>query len=401
MSKPSPRPFATCLVPPLAFPTVPDDKRAAANLWFDVFWEAKEHESSIAFNLGFSSTRHFNPEYFLPSWARIVLEDDGFRHDAWGWALEALRLEHEKQIGKPLNDGDMLDESHSAHFLERFRIWAQARLDYHRTALRLTFYAADSLAEKEPLASDPARLRARFTDWGNVCIAEQRRLFESNPDVKQRLENFVPDEHFSLEDVRRAEFQRWLDKEGEASGCVGTEWNEWLPWLHLISPISCKWDLRGVAWAICKSFGGQEYRQDVENWWATSRPLTYATATKDDGFVETVIKGIIPLEQHDWRAEWLAKRLVERVQPPPAKKGSTVRTNKFVENLRKRLESVDFNYRKATGRRKAVKDEPLPELSALGKSATHKKEEDEGISSGADWEADEPDGWLLANSLKP
>ena len=389
------RQFSSALVPPLSYPEVPKDRPTAIRLWYDVFWEARSHEDLVTLNHGFRPSRHFNPEYFLPSWGSIVLEDDGFQHDALGWALEALRLEQAKVLGRPANDGDMVEESQSAYFLERLRTWAQARLAYHRTALRLTFYAADSLADQEPLASNTNRLRARFADWRDVRIAQQQRLFASDPKVKRELEGFVPDEHFSLKDVRYAMFQRWLDEEGEASGCIGTEWVEWLPWLHLISPISTKWDLRGVAFALCKSFGGQEYHRDVKRWWARApESLTYATPTKNDGFTAAVIKGIIPLELHDWRAEWLSKRLVRMVEAKtPAKDGKPARTASFADTLRKRLEAEEVCYRKGTGRRKKPKDEAI--------SSSQKETEEIDLSSGADWTADEPEGWLLANKLQP
>jgi hypothetical protein len=406
-NKTAPPKFSSGLVPPLNYPEVPKDIPSAIRLWHDVFWEARGQEDLVASNRGFRSSRHFNPEYFLPSWGSIVLEDDGFQNDALGWALGALRIEREMVTGQFPNDGDMIEQSQSAYFLERLQTWAQARLAYHRTALRLTFYAADSLADHEPLASSTNRLRARFADWRDVRFAQQQRMFASDPKVKRELEGFVPGEHFSFEDVRHAEFKRWLDNEGEASGCIGTEWVEWLPWLHLISPISSKWDLRGVAWAICKSFGGQDYLRDVKKWWAKPpSPLTYATPTKEDGFVEAVVKGTIPIELHDWRAEWLAKRLTRMVEAKtPAKRGKPPRTARFVDTLRKRLESADVCYRKGTGCRKAIIDEAPESIreSLVRTPQTMDSEETErtGTSSGADWDADDPEGWLLANRLSP
>lgn len=406
-SKKPARGFSSALVPPLNYPEVPKDRTSAIRLWQDVFWEATIHEDLVTSNRGFRPSRHFNPEYFLPSWGSIVLEGDGLQHDALGWALEALRLEQSKIVGHQANNGDMIEEARSVYFLKRLRSWAEARLAYHRTALRLTFYMADSLAAQEPLASSTTRLRARFADWRDVCIAEQRRLFASDPKVKRELEAFVPDEHFSLDDVRHAMFQRWLDQEGEASGCVGSEWAEWLPWLHLVSPISRHWDLRAVAWAICKSFGGQDYLRDVKKWWAKPpSPLTYATPAKEDGFAEAVVKGTIPIELHDWRAEWLAKRLVRMVESKtPSKRGKPPRTARFVDTLRKRLESVDFSYQKGAGCRKARKDEvpgSIQESLAQTTSPTDaEKTKGTGTSSGADWDADDPEGWLLANGLRP
>ena len=271
----------------------------------------------------------------------------------WGGGL-ALRVEQKKVLGRHPNDGDMMKESKRVYFLKRLGTWAQARLDYHRTALRLTFYATDSLADQEPLASDRHRLRARFADWRDVRIAQQERLFASDPKVKRELKGFVPNGLLSFGEWRHHLFQHWLDDAGERSGCVETEWAEWLPWLHLISPISSKWDLRAVAWALCKSFGAQEYRRAVKRWWAKPPPLlTYAKPSKDDGFTAAVIKGTIPIELHDLRAEWLSKRLVKMVESKtPAKDGKSARTAGFVDTLRKRLESVDFCYRKGTGRRK-------------------------------------------------
>jgi hypothetical protein len=169
------KPFTTPLVPPLEslnFPAIPKDAAAAHEAWRRLFWEARKYARLASMNTDPHTAGHFNPEYFLDDWTHALLESERLRRDVWGWALHALESEEGHRLGGDHHSGNMLSESRAIFFLERFKVWAEARLAYHRLALRLAFYSSDPLASKEPLASDVERLKARLADWRDVKLKE-------------------------------------------------------------------------------------------------------------------------------------------------------------------------------------------------------------------------------------
>ena len=310
MSKPSAKAFTTPLVPPLAFPEVPDDKHAAANLWEKVYWEATRHATGRRLILDLSSFGHFNPEYFLERWSETILESDSLRDDAWGWALETLEREQENCLGRPPNPEEMLKRSQCFDFLARFKGWAEARLAYHRTALQLTFYEADKIARKEPVASNVERLKARFADWRDVRLRERRELFENDRAIKKSLRALKDDAVVRKDEMADLMFRRWIEGRSADARVITGEAIEWLCWLRLVSPLSRKWQLHEIGLAVRKLFVGRDYVRAAKKWLANPpRRQTYAEVDEGDEFSERVVKRGFSQEFLEWKADWLSKRL--------------------------------------------------------------------------------------------
>jgi hypothetical protein len=375
----------------------------ALDLWERIFWESRKYETLIGLNSNIRDSRRFNPEYFLEQWSNSILNSTRLNQDVWGWALTALRLERAYKLGVDYaNDDDMLAESECFALLHRFKEWTEARLAYHRTALRLTFYADDPLADKDPLASNVERLRDRFEDWRDVRVKEQERLFENDPAISRRLAHLTDSKHFTKDEIRSVVFQSWLFNKGLHTGVITSERIEWLCWLHLIGPISRQWELHDISLAVLKAFGGQAYIEDARRWWDNPpNRVTYEPVQEKDGFAERVMKQGFPQEFHEWHAEWASKRLAG--------------LQRFTDTLRKQLQQTDFDYLATRGRRKASKDDPIPAAWNEPREETpeqaikdflaillrQEKPTDTFSPTAAkeDLEKDQPKGWLLAKSL--
>ena len=395
---------STLLVPALFIPELPADKCAAQEVWSRVYWEARRCADVLSRNLDIQMPTHFNPEYFLGAWTDTILDRELFRQDVLGWAMYALELEQEHAMGHPPSYDDMQKESQVGYFLDRFKTWVEARLTYHRIALRLTFYKADLLASKEPIASDADRLKARLTDWRNAQLLEQRQRFETDPKIGPWLQSLQDVEHFRKEEVRALEFKQWLHRNGLKIKLITGEAVEWLCWLHLISPISREWQLHELGLAVLKTFGGRDYAAAAEKWHAKPPARqTFEEPEKTDGFEEAVIKRVFSQEFQEWRADWLAKLLEKNPR--------------FSDTLRKQLREVGFVYRETRGRPRLKKDDLIPQAWDKREERTvdeawmefaklvYRKDlpSDEFAPAGApdDFERDEPKGWLQANNISP
>jgi len=360
----------------MRFPAIPEERREAVKLWHSTYWPAERHAECARLNFR-AFALHFNPEYYLEDWSDTMLEFQKIEGDVHGWALRTLELEQASCMdGRTPTRDDMLRESQSQYFLIRFQAWCEARLAFHRTALRLTFYGEDPLAGKEPIASSLERLRRRFADWRDTRLNERNALYQGDARNRRELARVKDSTVFTKVGIENCLLQSWIEREGLNTGTIRDERIEWLCWLQLIAPLSREWRPHESGLAILKKFAGTDYRRRAEQWWKRApKKLTYLLPAPEDDFGTAVTKRIFPIEFCNWKAGYFDKRLRTK--------------SRFTSALSKSIAQLGISYQTGAGRRGGMESDDEAEAF---KPQTN-------LGQSADLETDKPKGWLFASRI--
>ena len=402
--------FQTPLVPNFTLPATPESKQEAANLWHKIYVEAKLPAECFSMNWRPQESGLYNPEYLVLDWSNCILNQDRLENDVFGWAGHALEREQEfclkqlsveeraKRIGwKPEHaislkrrsplPVEMLMESQARYFLTRFKEWMDARLAYHRLALRLTFYKDDPLASREPICSDAEKLRMRFADWREIRIRQQQELFEKY--VKSQ-DGQLPPKQSELYGV---DFVCWMKDHGAESKAISWEAINWLCWLQLTAPLSKDWEPHQAAKAVRKMFLGERFRRDATKWWSAPPKLTYEPPDEGDDWPARMAKETVSNEFNDFVEDYVNNELAD--------------LKSFTNTLTRQLNEYGIPHHRRRGKpRKFVEEVPdawergdVVELAkALRSIATGQEHKGKFNPESAlsDLEKDDPQGWLAA-----
>ena len=359
--------FHTALVPrldELGFPPIPKESDKAEQLLQELWTIGYCWHSSGPWWGG------YNPEKYLNRWAAILSSRDDLLFDVIGWAFFATKRELEYKKQKKLTPYDFLAAQKPRVLLGCLKQWAEARLRYHRAGLQLTFYKCDTLAGREPIASNVEWLRQRLKHF----VAVRTKEIQPEPELDDLDAEITPAQRKTIQ-----------------HRCSLSEL-DYLCWLHLVSPISEQWTLVEISRAVKKTFFDQTYYDWKEKWLAKPpMALTYSVPAKNDSPGQRFKKMTVPVGFEDAEAEWLS--------------GVLLNLRPFSDSLDDKLTDTKFRCKKHTGRPPKMDSEtPSPtkkgyshDLATIVRS--HIPLENFEILGKKDLEKDDPKGWLLAKTI--